>query len=60
MVTDWEINKVGKQLVQFLGGRRVVSTGLIPSNLSQKHLVCGPVKVAGVPGTQVTAPEYYR
>ncbi|XP_034339889.1 DALR anticodon-binding domain-containing protein 3 isoform X3 [Arvicanthis niloticus] len=26
----------------------------------QKHLVCGPVKVAGVPGTQMTAPEYYR
>ncbi|XP_011373692.1 DALR anticodon-binding domain-containing protein 3 isoform X2 [Pteropus vampyrus] len=27
--------------------------------LSQKHLVCGPVKVAGVPGT-LTAPEYYK
>ncbi|XP_035292635.1 DALR anticodon-binding domain-containing protein 3 isoform X3 [Cricetulus griseus] len=26
----------------------------------QKHLVCGPVKVAGVPGTQMTAPEYYE
>uniref|UniRef100_A0A8I5ZVT7 DALR anticodon binding domain containing 3 n=1 Tax=Rattus norvegicus TaxID=10116 RepID=A0A8I5ZVT7_RAT len=26
----------------------------------QKHLVCGPVKVAGVPGTQMTAPEYHR
>lgn len=35
-------------------------TGLSPSNLSQKHLVCGPVKVAGVPGTQMTAPEYHR
>lgn len=27
--------------------------------LSQKHLVCGPVKVAGAPGT-LTAPEYYE
>ncbi|XP_032314430.1 DALR anticodon-binding domain-containing protein 3 isoform X3 [Camelus ferus] len=27
--------------------------------LRQKHLVCGPVKVAGVPGT-LTAPEYYE
>uniref|UniRef100_A0A8C6G4D4 DALR anticodon binding domain containing 3 n=1 Tax=Mus spicilegus TaxID=10103 RepID=A0A8C6G4D4_MUSSI len=26
----------------------------------QKHLVCGPVKMAGVPGTQLTAPQYYR
>ncbi|CAO2633533.1 DALR anticodon-binding domain-containing protein 3 [Lemmus lemmus] len=28
--------------------------------LKQKHLVCGPVKVAGVTGTLMTAPEYYR
>ncbi|XP_059878432.1 DALR anticodon-binding domain-containing protein 3 isoform X2 [Delphinus delphis] len=27
--------------------------------LRQKHLVCGPVKVAGAPGT-LTAPEYYE
>ncbi|XP_044905964.1 DALR anticodon-binding domain-containing protein 3 isoform X4 [Felis catus] len=27
--------------------------------LTQKHLVCGPVKVAGAPGT-LTAPEYYE
>ncbi|XP_045712636.1 DALR anticodon-binding domain-containing protein 3 isoform X2 [Phyllostomus hastatus] len=27
--------------------------------LRQKHVVCGPVKVAGVPGT-LTAPEYYE
>ncbi|XP_003800626.1 DALR anticodon-binding domain-containing protein 3 isoform X1 [Otolemur garnettii] len=27
--------------------------------LTQKHLVCGPVKVAGAPGTLMTAPEYY-
>ncbi|XP_050996151.1 DALR anticodon-binding domain-containing protein 3 [Acomys russatus] len=26
----------------------------------QKHLVCGPVKVAGAPGTLMTAPEYYE
>ncbi|XP_037063821.1 DALR anticodon-binding domain-containing protein 3 isoform X1 [Peromyscus leucopus] len=26
----------------------------------QKHLVCGPVKVAGVSGTLMTAPEYYK
>lgn len=25
----------------------------------QKHLVCGPVKAAGAPGT-LTAPEYYE
>ncbi|XP_012509609.1 PREDICTED: DALR anticodon-binding domain-containing protein 3 isoform X3 [Propithecus coquereli] len=25
-----------------------------------KHLVCGPVKVAGAPGTLMTAPEYYK
>ncbi|XP_036011110.1 DALR anticodon-binding domain-containing protein 3 isoform X5 [Mus musculus] len=35
-------------------------TGLLTSSLSQKHLVCGPVKMAGVPGTQLTAPQYYR
>ncbi|KAK2091115.1 DALR anticodon-binding domain-containing protein 3 [Saguinus oedipus] len=28
--------------------------------LRQKHLVCGPVKVAGAPGTLMTAPEYYE
>ncbi|XP_021573279.1 DALR anticodon-binding domain-containing protein 3 isoform X2 [Carlito syrichta] len=28
--------------------------------LIQKHLVCGPVKVAGTPGTLMTAPEYYE
>ncbi|XP_075820701.1 DALR anticodon-binding domain-containing protein 3 isoform X2 [Microtus pennsylvanicus] len=28
--------------------------------LKQKHLICGPVKVAGVPGTLMTAPEYYQ
>uniref|UniRef100_A0A8C9AT76 DALR anticodon binding domain containing 3 n=1 Tax=Prolemur simus TaxID=1328070 RepID=A0A8C9AT76_PROSS len=28
--------------------------------LRQKHLVCGPVKVAGAPGTLMTAPEYYK
>ncbi|XP_053455070.1 DALR anticodon-binding domain-containing protein 3 [Nycticebus coucang] len=27
--------------------------------LTQKHLICGPVKVAGAPGTLMTAPEYY-
>ncbi|XP_037706571.1 DALR anticodon-binding domain-containing protein 3 isoform X2 [Choloepus didactylus] len=27
--------------------------------LRQKHLVCGPVKIAGTPGT-LTAPEYYK
>ncbi|KAM5292021.1 DALR anticodon-binding domain-containing protein 3 isoform 1-T1 [Ctenodactylus gundi] len=27
--------------------------------LIQKHLVCGPVKVAGTPATLMTAPEYY-
>ncbi|XP_055485896.1 DALR anticodon-binding domain-containing protein 3 isoform X3 [Psammomys obesus] len=26
----------------------------------QKHLVCGPVKVAGVPATLMTAPDYYK
>ncbi|XP_076433175.1 DALR anticodon-binding domain-containing protein 3 isoform X4 [Peromyscus maniculatus bairdii] len=26
----------------------------------QKHLVCGPVKVAGASGTLMTAPEYYK
>ncbi|XP_078206961.1 DALR anticodon-binding domain-containing protein 3 isoform X5 [Callithrix jacchus] len=28
--------------------------------LRQKHLICGPVKVAGAPGTLMTAPEYYE
>ncbi|XP_008563972.1 PREDICTED: DALR anticodon-binding domain-containing protein 3 [Galeopterus variegatus] len=28
--------------------------------LRQKYLVCGPVKVAGAPGTLMTAPEYYE
>nr|XP_009237298.3 DALR anticodon-binding domain-containing protein 3 isoform X4 [Pongo abelii] len=28
--------------------------------LRQKHLICGPVKVAGAPGTLMTAPEYYK
>ncbi|KAG3270422.1 DALR anticodon binding domain containing 3, transcript variant X1 [Ictidomys tridecemlineatus] len=28
--------------------------------LRQKHLVCGPVKVAGAPGTLMTASEYYE
>ncbi|XP_008851441.1 DALR anticodon-binding domain-containing protein 3 [Nannospalax galili] len=28
--------------------------------VKQKHLVCGPVKVAGVPGNLMTAPEYYK
>ncbi|XP_021115427.1 DALR anticodon-binding domain-containing protein 3 isoform X2 [Heterocephalus glaber] len=28
--------------------------------LRQKHLVCGPVKVAGAPSTLMTAPEYYE
>ncbi|XP_077848878.1 DALR anticodon-binding domain-containing protein 3 isoform X4 [Macaca mulatta] len=28
--------------------------------LRQKHLICGPVKVAGAPGPLMTAPEYYK
>uniref|UniRef100_A0A8C0W2V0 DALR anticodon binding domain-containing protein n=3 Tax=Castor canadensis TaxID=51338 RepID=A0A8C0W2V0_CASCN len=28
--------------------------------LSQKHLVCGPVKIAGALSTLMTAPEYYK
>uniref|UniRef100_A0A8C5L592 DALR anticodon binding domain containing 3 n=1 Tax=Jaculus jaculus TaxID=51337 RepID=A0A8C5L592_JACJA len=28
--------------------------------LGQKHLVCGPVKVADVPGPLMTAPEFYE
>uniref|UniRef100_A0A452VFQ5 DALR anticodon binding domain containing 3 n=1 Tax=Ursus maritimus TaxID=29073 RepID=A0A452VFQ5_URSMA len=30
----------------------------VQAPLTQKHLVCGPVKAAGAPGT-LTAPEYY-
>ncbi|XP_069865517.1 DALR anticodon-binding domain-containing protein 3-like isoform X2 [Dipodomys merriami] len=28
--------------------------------VTQKHLVCGPVKVAGAPDNQMTASEYYK
>ncbi|XP_044240772.3 DALR anticodon-binding domain-containing protein 3 isoform X2 [Ursus arctos] len=31
----------------------------VQAPLTQKHLVCGPVKAAGAPGT-LTAPEYYE
>lgn len=40
-----------------VGGYRCLAECLFSSR--QKHLVCGPVKVAGAPGT-LTAPEYYE